>query len=91
MARNPILIFHGGMKPMEISSTYNVNFPANPHSVILKYSTRETRDQMLHWCGEMFGAHTKQWRNPRWHTDDFDTRFHFKNEADAALFVMRWS
>lgn len=85
------MIFGGALRPMEITSTYNPNFPDRPHSVIIKYSIREKRNEMVAWCGDMFGQRTKQWNNPRWKSDEADTRFHFKNEADAALFVMRWS
>ena len=76
---------------MIIETMYNPLFPDRPHSIKLKNSTSDTRDAMWQWCGEMFGAHTKQWNNPRWAMDEFPPRFHFKNEEDAMLFVMRWS
>lgn len=99
MAKNPVLqlnqmfkvVLPGRLSPMTMETIYNPKYPDRPYSVILKHSTSDQRDQMWLWCGEMFGVHTKQWNNPRWSLEKYDYRFHFKNEEDAALFVLRWS
>lgn len=85
-------MFHGKLKPVELSLTHNPNFPARPYTVKLEHSTSAQRDQMTKWCGEHFGAHTPTWNNPRWAVDrQHSWWYHFKNEGDAALFLMRWS
>ena len=48
----------------------------------------EDKPVMEEWCSKMFGPHSKQFKNPRWHRDAFN--FKFKKEKDAMLFVMRW-
>ena len=42
------------------------------------------------WVDETFGARTPGYHNPRWSSDGF-TKWCFRKESDAMLFMMRWS
>ena len=46
------------------------------------------RDEMTAWCSKQFGHRNEGYRNPRWDTGPFEYRF--KNEKDAAFFMLRW-
>jgi hypothetical protein len=90
--KNPILMWNFDQRKMELTLVYNPDFPARPYTVKVEYSTMAQRKEIEAWCGETFGVHTDAWNNPRWRVDDRrGWWYHFKNEADAALFVMRWS
>jgi hypothetical protein len=42
------------------------------------------------WVDETFGARTAGYHNPRWSYDGY-SKWCFRKEADAMLFIMRWS
>jgi hypothetical protein len=47
-------------------------------------------DEMKQWVNDTFGAKTHGWWNPRWSYASYGI-WHFKNEADATFFILRWS
>lgn len=47
-------------------------------------------DKIKLWVDETFGARTPGYHNPRWSSDGY-RKWCFRKEADAMLFIMRWS
>ena len=53
-------------------------------------SSRFERYQEIHaWAEKTFGAHTKEWNNPRWVASN--RKYWFKHKKDRTMFVLRWS
>ncbi len=73
-----------------LESSIEEDWP-QPYKVEIKYHDREDRDEMIAWCGEKFGQHTKQWNNPRWSSNTGHSTVWFKNSRDRTMFLMRWS
>ena len=48
----------------------------------------EDKDAMTEWCSMQFGHRNEGYKNPRWDTGPFEYRF--KNEKDAAFFMLKW-
>lgn len=61
-----------------------------PYKVTVNYGF-DKREEMIEWCGERYGRHTKQWNNPRWRHDQWKNIFWFRNARDRTMFLMRWS
>lgn len=46
-------------------------------------------EEMNKWVSDTFGAKIHGWWNPRWSYAEYGI-WHFKNEADASFFMLRW-
>lgn len=58
--------------------------------VVTVRMSREELKLVKKWVDENFGAKTPGYYNPRWNSDGY-SKWCFKKEADALLFIMRWS
>jgi hypothetical protein len=47
-------------------------------------------DDIKQWVDDTFGARTPGYHNPRWSSDGY-RKWCFRKEADAMMFIMRWS
>lgn len=72
-----------------LESSIEENWP-QPYKVEVKYGY-DYHSEMIRWCNERFGEHTKQWNNPRWSSNTGHNTFWFKNARDRTMFLMRWS
>lgn len=59
------------------------------HSIKVTGSNYAQIEEMKQWVSDTFGAKTIGWWNPRWAYAAYGV-WHFKNEADAAFFMLRW-
>lgn len=73
-----------------LESSIEEDWP-QPYKVELKYHDRESREEMVAWCSEKFGKHTKQWNNPRWSSNTGFNTVWFRNPRDRTMFLMRWA